>query len=299
MMASKSTVRSVRSVRSVCSGTAGNRARVRPHSVTLVDRMDVPRDVGEGTIPGSTASAWLSVQELAALLESDAARARRCLDLWLAPAERDTLAHLSVPKRRREWLAGRVAAKELVRRRHRLAGDDALRRIEIAAPQAGPSKGKPFYRIDDTPGGFDLSISHSGDCAVAALASTPHEHIGIDVEQIQARDASFEALALSDPERALIARLEGEDRAVAVTERWVLKEALSKALGTGLRLRFQRVTVHVDGRGHGGTPSVRFDAPGLHDSPNTGIRGKIRARLARVGGLCVASVTIQPVATSP
>jgi len=257
--------------------------------------MDVLRHVGEHAVRGSASRAWLSIPELAALLESDPARARRCLDLWLAPGERDTLARLAVPKRRREWLAGRVAAKELVRQRHRVAAEDALRRIEIVALREGPRKGKPSYRIDGTPGCFDLSISHSRDRAVAALAATPQEHIGIDIEQIEARAESFDALALSDPERALLAGLDGAARAIATTERWVLKEALSKALGAGLRLRFEQITVHVGGRGQGGAPSVRFDAPLLR-SPVT---GEISARLARVGDMCVASVAIRPVEASP
>jgi len=249
------------------------------------------RDVRADAARGGVSSAWLSVPEVAAVLEGDATRARRCLELWLAPVERATLDRLSVPKRRREWLAGRLAAKELVRRRHRLAGDDALRRIEIEAPQAGPSKGKPRYRIGDAPGRFDLSISHSGDCAIAALANTPEDRIGIDLEQIVVRDASFEALALSARERAVVAPLAGEARAVAVTQRWVAKEALSKAIGAGLRLRFERITVHVDDRGGGEAPSVRFEPPIVHDTP---ITGAIRARLARVGALCVAWVTIRP-----
>jgi phosphopantetheinyl transferase len=256
--------------------------------------MDVRQNVRGDAFEG-VASTWLSISELAALVERDDPRARRCLALWLASAEQNTLARLSVPKRRREWLAGRIAAKELVRRRHHLAGEDALRRIEIVAPQHGPSKGKPSYRIDDAPGPYDLSISHSGDCAIAALASTSSDRIGIDIEHVAARDASFEALALSEPERALVAQLAGDDRAVAVTQRWVLKEALSKALGTGLRLRFERVTVHVGGV-PGGPPMIRFEAPLVREPP---IAGPIHARLARVGAMCVALVTIPPPQASP
>jgi phosphopantetheinyl transferase len=239
------------------------------------------------------ATAWISVRELAELVERDDARARGCLALWLAPAERATFARLTVPKRRREWLAGRIAAKELVRRRHGLIGDHALGRIEIAARTTGPSKGKPFYRIGGAPGRFDLSISHSGDCAIAALASAPDERIGIDVEHIAARDASFEVLALSDRERASLAALDGEARAIAVTERWVLKEALSKALGAGLRLRFERLTFHVEAGGPGGAPQVRFEAPALP------IAGAMTARLARVGAMCVARVALGPPEAPP
>src|SRR5438067_1875775 len=206
-------------------------------------RLFSPRRIGyrRSWVLGTTVSqAWLSITELDTCIA-----ARDCLDLWLAPSERDTHARLAVPKRRREWLAGRVIAKELVRRRHGLHGAAALRRIAIEAPQEGPSKGKPRYRIDDAPGAFDLSISHSGDVAIAALAVSEDERIGIDVEQIAPREASFEELALSPHERDDIAGLSGEARALAITERWVLKEALAKALGTGLRLHVDRVTVHL------------------------------------------------------
>lgn len=233
---------------------------------------------------------WLSISELAAPLERSVTLARRCLSLWLAPSERATLASFLVAKRRREWLAGRIAAKELVRRRHRISGDDALRRIEIVAQREGPNKGKPSYQIDQIPGPFDLSISHSGDRAVAALASTPQECIGIDIEKIEARGKSFEALALSPVERMLVARLDGQERFAAATQRWVLKEALSKALGEGLRLRFDRVTVHVADGGAGGAASVRFEAPWLRDSLSS---SRVQTRLGRVGRFCVASVTIQ------
>lgn len=257
--------------------------------------MDVVQYLGARLEQGGGSSAWLSISELAASLEHDAARARRCLDNWLAPAERATLARLSVPKRRREWLAGRVAAKELVRRRHRIAGEDALQRIEIVVQREGASRGKPSYRIDRSPGLFDLSISHSGDRAVAALASSPQEQIGIDIEQIETRSESFEALALSTAERTLVSRLDGQDRAVAVTQRWVLKEALSKALGAGLRLRFERITVHIATGVLEGATSVCFDAPLLRDSL---LHRNVSTSLGRAGAVCVASVIIQPITTS-
>lgn len=228
---------------------------------------------------------WISIAELESCIAT-----RGCVELWLAPRECETHARLTVPKRRREWLAGRVAAKELVRRRHRL-GMSALRRIAIEAPQEGPNKGKPFYRIDDALGPFDLSISHSGDVAIAALAAAEGERIGIDVEQIAPREESFEELALSRRERDAIAHLRGEARSLAVTERWVLKEALAKALGTGLRLHLEQVTVHL----HEPRPGeATFELHGLH-APR--IRGEVDARVACLGGTCIASVVIRPPAT--
>lgn len=231
--------------------------------------------------PPRVASAWLSVGALWTMLDADARRAERCLSLWLAPAERDLFARMEVPKRRREWLAGRVAAKEVIRRRLGLTGDDALRAIEIVASRDARDKGKPSYRYGGEPGAFDLSITHSHDRAIAALALTTDVRIGIDVEQIETRGESFEELALSAAERAQVSGLAPEARARAVTERWVLKEALSKALGIGLQLRLPRVTVDIEGT----RARFQFDDPA--ESP-----AELRARLAHLDGACLATVAI-------
>jgi phosphopantetheinyl transferase len=71
----------------------------------------------------------------------------------------------------------------------------------------------------------------------------------------------------------------------------VLKEALGKALGAGLRLRFERITVHLEGRPD--APAIRFDAPREHEPL---LPAGIGAMLGRVGALCVASVAIRPAA---
>jgi 4'-phosphopantetheinyl transferase len=223
--------------------------------------------------------AHLSIGALAALIDGDAARARRCLALWLTEDERARYARFEVPKRRRDWLAGRIVAKELVRRRHGLAGDDALRTIAIEAPDAGVHRGKPSYRVAGAPGPFDLSISHCRDYAVAALADAHGERIGIDIELVEPRDESFDEHALTGEERDALAQLDGNARALAVTQRWVLKEALAKALGIGMQLDFRRVTVEL---------------AGVHATFRTdrSLGGIVRARVDRAGTFCVGAVAL-------
>ncbi len=81
-----------------------------------------------------------------------------------------------------------------------------------------------------------------------------------------------------------------------MTQRWTLKEALSKALGAGLRLPFERVTIHIGGGGGWvDAPAVRFETPLVHELP---FPGEISARLGRVGAICVASVALRPSAAS-
>lgn len=151
---------------------------------------------------------------------------------------------LRIPKRQSEWLAGRIAAKELIRERYRLTGPDALRVIEIRNLHEGPERGRPFYRINGTCGPYSLSISHSGHIAMAGLAHRAGDRLGMDVEAVERRGASFESIALSQDELRQLAGWCGASRWRVTTRMWVLKEALLKALGVGLRVPLTQLTVH-------------------------------------------------------
>ncbi|MBI1746454.1 MAG: 4'-phosphopantetheinyl transferase superfamily protein [Acidobacteria bacterium] len=153
---------------------------------------------------------------------------------WLSKKEREICGNLSAPKRRQDWLAGRYAAKWAVL--------DALAareidwdRVEILAAQGGPDHGRPLARIDGQWAPVDVSISHSNPIAVACAVSHPRLRIGIDVEQIYEREASFEAVALTAEERRRMASLGAHLRSREATKQWALKEAWLKATGQGLR----------------------------------------------------------------
>lgn len=150
----------------------------------------------------------------------------------------------AMPKatRRNQSRAGHLAARHLVRQRHRLSPQDAAA-VDIRHVAAGPERGRPFYCIGEAEGPFSLSISHAEGWAVAALARKAGERVGVDIEAIAHRDAAFEALALSTREHAALAGLCGVARWRAVTRSWVLKEALLKAVGIGLTVPLPALTV--------------------------------------------------------
>lgn len=155
----------------------------------------------------------------------------------LTPLEERRYSEFRVPKRRREWLGGRRAAKQAVRHRH-TAGV-----IEIDASGHGPEAGRPFYRLDGKPGPFDLSIAHSGSLAVAAISRREGDRIGIDVEPVCERAESFENVAFSVREIGYLAAVARAGRPRAVTAAWIAKECLLKAVGTGLRLPLRSIEV--------------------------------------------------------
>lgn len=238
----------------------------------------------------------VSISGLASLVEDGGkgAPAADLLQAWLRPAERRIFEAFPVLKRRRDWLAGRLAAKDLIRGRHGLGGPDRFLDIEIAAVQGGLEHGRPLYRLDGQPGRYCLSVSHSGNTAMAALSRHQGLLIGVDHEGVAARGPSFEALALSEEELRRLRGLRGEARALAVTRCWVLKEALLKALGTGLRVPLPLLTANLDPSRDGlaETPFlVHPFAPAPIDRLDP---ARIVARLFRLGDQVAAWVTYHP-----
>ncbi len=129
--------------------------------------------------------------------------------------DRERLTPTMVERRRSEYLAGRALLRYAVADRTGRAAS-ALR-IEVAA------NGKPTFA-----GGPHVSLSHSGDIVVCAVASAA---VGIDVEVAPPRD--IQAVAERYFTEAENRWLEGADRQ-RFRMLWVLKEAYLKALGIGL-----------------------------------------------------------------
>lgn len=163
----------------------------------------------------------------------------------LGPTEAATLARLILPKRRSDWLLGRITAKQLVQQALAQAGDAAaLAEVEIIADGDGaPVVWREGVRLP-----LCLSISHSHDTAFCALMATESsdESLGADIEWIEARDPAFVADFFTAREQAQIQAAPPELRDVLVTATWSAKEAVLKALREGLRIDTKRVECFFD-----------------------------------------------------
>jgi len=82
----------------------------------------------------------------------------------------------------------------------------------------------------------DLRFSASSSGATALFAVTRGEAIGVDVERADhsAGLGGIAHLFLTPAERRMVAGVERDRREVALLRLWTLKEALGKAMGTGL-----------------------------------------------------------------
>lgn len=113
--------------------------------------------------------------------------------------------------------------------------------------------GRPRLPWADGP---TVSVSHSQDLVVVALAPTRGLRVGVDVEPVAAAPAAADLDVFSRAEHLLSAPLGHDHRAALALRAWVRKEAVLKATGDGLRVRMSELTVlHGDG-------TVRVDWPG-------------------------------------
>lgn len=123
--------------------------------------------------------------------------------------------------------------------------------------------GKPFALVRGEGASIGFNVSHSGSHGLIALAE--QGRVGVDVEERRCR-GDLDDLAetvFGAEERALIAELQGEAKLRTFYDFWTIKEALAKALGTGLHTDFARFQVPSEMRRGERTGLFRF--PHLSD----------------------------------
>lgn len=146
---------------------------------------------------------------------------------WLDAAEQRRLQRFQIQGPGRRFALCRAALRAV------LAGRLACRNERIVF-DIHDDRGKPFAIVDGVPAPISFNISHSGDHGLIAVA--PRGRLGIDVEQRQPRrhmDLLIDTV-FTETERAVLTTAEGRDRTDLFLDFWTMKEALIKALGTGL-----------------------------------------------------------------
>ncbi|WP_240519557.1 beta-ketoacyl synthase N-terminal-like domain-containing protein [Amycolatopsis antarctica] len=174
----------------------------------------------------------------------------------LAGAEREQYtAH--PPRGKRQWLLGRIAAKDAVRQHLWDEGEGGIFPAELRV--GNDPAGRPYVSgaYGRTVPELTVSIAHSGEVGVSIVRDGP---CGIDVEEVVPRPETTVAAALGEGERELLTAraAEGEPEQLWFARFWTAKEAVSKLLGTGLQgepRKFEVVEadretsiVRVDGR---------------------------------------------------
>lgn len=140
-----------------------------------------------------------------------------------SPEEERHLATLVHPKRRAEWLLGRLAGKLAVAR---LSGAPLADISIIASPDGAPlvlRRGEPLRC------GLSLSHGHGRAIAWALEGGRP----GVDLERVKPRPEGTFRFYLEPREREPLLALSGAERDAAAVVLWSVKEAVWKTLSPG------------------------------------------------------------------
>lgn len=148
--------------------------------------------------------------------------------LWLNEEERDRRRKFEHAGARRRFVLCRAALRAILRE-ELLCSNERLTFGEL-------QHGKPFALVDSTPAPISFNVSHSGKHGLIAIA--PKGRLGVDIEERTDRrdfDRLIEA-AFGPNERIDLRQERASGKFQLFYKLWTIKEALIKALGTGLSL---------------------------------------------------------------
>ena len=187
-----------------------------------------------GSPATSIASAWVTDIPYSIFERNSTLWLKTVSQIILCEVERKAFGEMpGTVQRKTEWLFGRIAAKEAVRR---FLSENYQARWSSADIQIwADDQGKPHALgawADFLSARIDLAISHTKDFVAAVVAT--NARVGVDVERAT-RDLSEEFTNGVFSASELDMARESSSAQAALIRFWCAKEAVSKALGTGLR----------------------------------------------------------------
>jgi len=195
----------------------------------IVHRLIPPlAEKASARLPNSMALYCLRLETLRPILEQ--AEVPTGLDRWLTRDELRLFSGFALPKRRLEWLGGRISAKVSL---HNLLGSHAPglggNRLEILPDRSGRPQLTALEMC--LPEKISLSISHSGGLA-AALACLDRP-CGLDIQLLSPALEGIKERFSTSAERRLLQscpRLSNYTKIEQLALLWSAKEAFRKAL---------------------------------------------------------------------
>ena len=139
--------------------------------------------------------------------------------------EREEWSNCRNPRRKTEWIGARTCLKQLI-----IEGHPELQFREVAIQKNERGRPRAFHLTSGNPLVGDCSLSHAGPWSVAAWTERERQRIGVDVEHASPRLIRAAGAFVSPEDQAAHEREQTKQLAIW----WSLKEAASKALGSGL-----------------------------------------------------------------
>jgi phosphopantetheinyl transferase len=190
-----------------------------------------------------SANGSLQCRRLTAILPDRAFWQRVWAHRVLSRAEREQFEALRLPGARvLEWLGARTAGKEAVQRLVQLHYGTELfpADVEIVPdPMGRPVVGGTWTA--GLPSAPVVSLAHTRGHTVALAAL--EGRVGIDIELVRPRDQGFAEIAFTAEEHELLATVPPGDLDEWTLRCWCAKEAVAKAVGSGLNRGPRGLTV--------------------------------------------------------
>jgi len=165
----------------------------------------------------------------------------------LSEQEQQRLIELKTVKRRSDWLIGRWTAKRLIQAyiERQTGVQPPLHTLTVANDPAGAPRIIADLNLQFAICNLQLSISHCDGRAFCALSDTCGIQLGVDIERIEPRAATFAEDYFTAHELDQLRAAPPESRDTLVTLIWSAKEAALKALRLGLTVDTRSISCTI------------------------------------------------------
>lgn len=158
----------------------------------------------------------------------------------LDDAERGRLERFHRPEDGARFLTGATMVRRI------FAADLGIPAAQVRLDRTCPDCHQPHGKVQLASrrlNSVQVSVSHSGDCVI--VAAMRGASIGVDIEQVNPclDHLALGRLVLRAEELCELASVAERDRAACFTTYWARKEAVVKAIGSGLRIPLRELAV--------------------------------------------------------
>jgi holo-[acyl-carrier protein] synthase len=188
-------------------------------------------------------------------------RGEHAYDDFLTEWEHSYIHDLKIPKRKMDFLCGRLAGKRAVRR-HLIKNYHSSMNTGFEHPPFKDIEikrtvtGRPIVRIKDGVSGnvtsdYYVSISHTEGVAASLVSNKMDcKGIGIDIEKIEERDSSLFSVAFTDMEIGMLKQKISNQNSKGnhlleeeIARYWSIKEAVMKSMGVGVNIDLKDIEI--------------------------------------------------------
>lgn len=155
---------------------------------------------------------------------------------WLSADETARAARFATDTLKQRWAASRAGMRGIL--------GAVLERPPGSFVFGAGEHGRPFLEGVDCP--FSFNLSHSEGLAALVICEAV---VGVDIERVRPLHHDVADMFFSPPENEALGKLGEERRAEGFYRCWTAKEAVLKALGSGLSISGKSFTVDFAGPG--------------------------------------------------